>query len=412
MPHGHRLLCRFQDCLVKNIVGKVLLKLPAKPIRAADHPVDMEHRMQPVWQGLERHGIVGLYGMGGIGKSTIANAIYNQLRNSFPGASCHVMVGQAPSMEQLQTRILDTLCGPYLNSNGIEENHAELQHRLRKRRVLLVLDDIWTESQLKHLLVPLHPDSRVIVTSRKRSLLESSMGGLCSRQPAYLEASCLSENASLELFCRHAFPIQQRYAPCGWESLSAKAAKACAGLPLSLTVIGSFLKGKVQLGQWRNALDRLHKAESLTGDREDSLFSILKLSFDDLAKRERDMFMDVACVLLGQCSKLAECAWEESLGLDNLKSRSLVSIDEEGRLGMHDQLRDMGRSFLETDPRFCNKYVWDQEVCIFIFQHLGFWQDGSDGGAARFPRTPGHVTCMMAQSMVQIIAAGVAQACL
>ena len=96
-------------------------------------------------------------------------------------------------------------------------------------------------------------------------------------------------------------------------------------------------------------------------------FSVLKISFDDMADEDQDVFMDVACVLLGQSSEEAVCAWGDSLGLDNLVSLSLVSIDGQGRLGMHDQLRDMGRSFtLKAGSRFRDKYVWDEKVCLCL----------------------------------------------
>ncbi len=369
--HGCQLLCRFQDCLVDKIASSVLQKLPAKPIQAADHPVDMEHRMQPVLQELDRQGVVGLYGMGGVGKTTIANAIYNRLRRDFHSASCYVEVGQDPSIDQLQQRILDTLCGAFPTSKGNVENQAQMKHRLQKQSVLLVLDDIWKKEHLGALLVPVHRDSRVIVTSRKEALLTACMPKLCGRQPAYLKVDFLSEVSSLQLFCRHAFPSQQGSAPFRWDGPSRQAAAACGGLPLSLTVIGSYLEGKVQPEEWEDALGRLQTAQSLEGDNDDRVFSTLKISFDDLGRAEKDMFMDVACVLLGQSSEAAVFAWEDSLGLRNLKSRSLVSVDESGRLCMHDQLRDMGRYFIpEKEPTYCKRYTWEPEVCISLFQHL------------------------------------------
>ncbi len=364
-------MCRFHDRLVDSVVSSMYCG-SCQPSRFEQQITlsTWSSACEPVVQQLQQHGVVGLYGMGGIGKTTLANAIYNRLRNEFPSASCHVMVGQTPNIEQLQTRILDTLCGPFAISRGSESNQAELQHRLQDRRVLLVLDNVWEPDHLQSLLVPVHEFSKVIVTSRDGAMLRQTMPELCRCQPACVPVMALSDSASLQLFCRHAFPSQQGFAPDGWDIISEKAARACAGLPLSLTVIGSFLQQKFDARKWEEALSRLHKARSLGGASKDPIFSTLKISFDDLAEEEQDMFMDVACVLLGQSSEQAMCAWETSLGLDNLVSRSLVSINGHGRLGMHDQLRDMGRSFtLRAGSRFHDKYVWDDKVHLRLIPH-------------------------------------------
>lgn len=81
------------------------------------------------------------------------------------------------------------------------------------------------------------------------------------------------------------------------ENISKKIVKACNGLPLSVKVVESFLRGQKRLRCWEQALQRLKTARYLDGDEENSdlqIWKILEVSFSNLHPQEKDMFFDIS----------------------------------------------------------------------------------------------------------------------
>ena len=343
--------------LVKEVVKGVLARLGEPVMHVADMPVDLEQRVAEVLQCLSGQpagsaAVLGLHGMGGIGKTTLAKAVFDALHLDFASSSCFLEVGSAADdarLQQLQRQMLKELCGIEREANSVDAGRAELERRLRGSTVLLVIDDIWSEKQRDALLVPLGPGSRVVLTTRDARLLRSrSHPGILS-QPVEL----LGSQAAMELFSWHAFLAKEP--PALYSTLAISAVEACGGLPLTLVVLGAYLWDRPDQQSWEAALDKLHAAQSLTGGttEQDKLWSKLRLSYDTLGDAEGDMFLDIACCMLGKRMVRALPAWGRAarIALDNLISRSLVSVDGSGRLKMHDQLRDMGRDIVVKENR-------------------------------------------------------------
>ena len=334
--------------LVKRIVKDVLERLGHPALHIADMPVDMEPRVADIkaWlteQAAIGSAVLGLFGMGGIGKTTLAKAVFNDLRSDFVGRSCFVEVGRDADeqhLQQKQRQILSEICGIQRDVHSVAGGRGELQSRLRSALVLLVIDDVWSPAQLDALLVEVEQGSCVLVTTRDEALLNRP--GVTMRQPVEL----LTTEASLELFCWHAF--LQEEPPAGYSTLAADAAEACDGLPLALTVVGAHLWDTQDREAWEEAALRLQEAEALDGGNraDDALWGRLQLSYDSLGNREKQMFLDIACIMLGRRAQYSLPVWgslaKGTLGI--LKNRSLVSVDACGSLAMHDQLRDMGRA--------------------------------------------------------------------
>jgi leucine-rich repeat protein SHOC2 len=92
----------------------------------------------------------------------------------------------------------------------------------------------------------------------------------------------------------------------------------------------------------------------------------LEISYRDLAQPEKDMFLDIACYFGDLKEITALQIWDSetsTLELQNLKVRSLVKINEDGNLFMHDQLRDMGRKFAIQEE---NNRIWDPKTYLHI----------------------------------------------
>jgi hypothetical protein len=74
------------------------------------------------------------------------------------------------------------------------------------------------------------------------------------------------------------------------------------------------------------------------------------------------MFLDIACYFGGLKEIIAHRIWDSessTLELQNLKDRSLVKVDKDGNLIMHDQLRDMGKKFVIQEEK---NRIWDPET--------------------------------------------------
>ena len=314
LSHYRLTTCRYVPELVKRVVKRVLECLGRPALHIPVMPVEVQRRKACIEEQLADHAangsaVMGLYGMGGIGKTTLAKAMYNDLHSGYTGAggSCFVEVGRDADRQQLQQaqrQMLRELCGIDREIHSIAAGRAELGDCLSSARVLLVIDDIWSKFQLDALLVSVGQGSRVLVTTRNEALLNRP--GITLRQPV----SCLSGHAALELFCQHAF--LQRQPPARYKGFANDAAQACSGLPLALTVIGAHLWRKESFGAWEQALRNIQSAKPFGGGRkaDDELWGKLLLSYEDLGSEEQQMFLDICCIMLGKDASFCLPVWE------------------------------------------------------------------------------------------------------
>ena len=137
------------------------------------------------------------------------------------------------------------------------------------------------------------------------------------------------------------------------------------GLPLALKVLGSFLIGR-SLDLWRRALERLKR------DPANKIMNILQISFDGLQNSEKKIFLDVACFFKrwdrDYVAEILEgCGFSPVIGLEVLIERSLLTVDEDNTLGMHDLLQELGQLIVaRQSPEEPGKRsrIWrGEEVC-------------------------------------------------
>ncbi|GLJ38067.1 hypothetical protein SUGI_0774860 [Cryptomeria japonica] len=340
--------------LLKKIVNIALKATNNVPLVVANHPVGLEKIVQDFEMNTLSyvHGdraarIVGIWGMGGSGKTTLAKYLYNK-KSSFMKRSSFIFDvrdGATKGMLQnMQIQLLKDLGVQNPTVDNIEHGRPILTRHLKSDKMLIVLDDVDHVDQLDALLPvkdSLGEGSLIIVTTRENEVLKdiSSVHEMKALDPYYAK----------QLFCQHAFsqPIPLN----GFDKLVEGFLKFCNGLPLSLKVIAGQLYKELSEEYWESLLDKISRI--LPSD----ITKKLRVSYDALDDEEKEMFLDTACFFIGEEKSMAIEIWNGSgwSGLyswQKLFNKCLVELDENNRIKMHDHLRDLGREIAnQHSPR-------------------------------------------------------------
>jgi Leucine-rich repeat (LRR) protein len=225
---------------------------------------------------------VGVWGMGGAGKTLLAQIAYNsrEVRDHFKGGKLiWLVVSRTPNIKGLYDSFCRQLGLMPMNFAQLEEFRTRLYNEFLRRRVFLVLDDVWNKGVLEQLDLAKGPGSVTLVTTRNWPVLKNA--GVIDEDE--VQVGVLSKEDSWKLFCVHAFPRGFSNIPCELQGVAELVADERKGLPLALKVIGGSMVGKTMPPEWEYQLKCLRESrELLEQQEEEALFGRLKLSYDNL----------------------------------------------------------------------------------------------------------------------------------
>ncbi|CAI9779658.1 unnamed protein product [Fraxinus pennsylvanica] len=254
-------------------------------------------------------GIIGIYGMAGVGKTTMVNEIVAQVKvEKLFGEVAMALVSQDQDLINVQDQLAEMLGLKIEEKTNKIVRAGRLHERLAAdddKSILVVLDDVWKEIDLTSIGIPPEGDDKrkglkILFTSRNYNVWRN-MG-----PKTKFEVNVLTEGEGLELF-KHAADISDDTTDV-LKGLAEQIANECGGLPLALVAIGETL-GNREEHAWRNALEELRSSRVTNVTNENNLvYSAIELSYKYLQS-------DEAKLLLLLCSLFAE---DQSISIERL----------------------------------------------------------------------------------------------
>ncbi|KAM3741658.1 hypothetical protein ACB098_07G012800 [Castanea mollissima] len=319
---------------------------------------------------------IGIWGLGGVGKTTLVTNLNNQLREASTqpfGIVIWATVSKNLVINNLQKQIAKRLNLVEEMDGDVQRMAIRLYERLEKEeKFLLILDDVWAKIDLHTLGVPMpevHKGCKIILTSRLMEVCRTMTTDLD------IKVEVLNDVEAWQLFCQKAGDVAdlEEIKP-----LAEAIVKECCRLPLAIITVGAAMRKKTKVELWRHALKELQRSVPSIEGIEAEVYKPLKLSYDSLQGNNIIKSCFLYCCLFPEDFEIginnlvqywrAEglidvgqnwANMDEGISLiENLKDSCLL---EEGRrreyVKMHDVVRDVAIWISSSSEDGCKSLV-------------------------------------------------------
>uniref|UniRef100_N1R3D9 Putative disease resistance protein RGA3 n=1 Tax=Aegilops tauschii TaxID=37682 RepID=N1R3D9_AEGTA len=233
--------------------------------------------------------VLPIFGMGGIGKTTLAKMVYNDkaIQDHFQLKMWHCVSDNFDVIALVKSIIELATNGSSAMPGSIELLQKKLDEVIGQQRFLLVLDDVWNEDkriwedELKSLLCSVGGPGSVIVVTCRNKQVASIMSTVKPHELVFL-----CEEDSWELFSNKAFGngIEEQ---ADLVTIGRRIVDKCGGLPLALKPMGGLLSSKQKVQEWK-AIEQSSIGDNVGGKYE--VMPILKLSYKELSSEMKQCF--------------------------------------------------------------------------------------------------------------------------
>ncbi|KAK3199818.1 hypothetical protein Dsin_023233 [Dipteronia sinensis] len=370
----HSSIIKPESVLIDDIVKHILKRLNDMSSSDDWDLVGIDSRIDQIVSLFGEGGVrrVGIWGIGGIGKTTLAEAIFNKISREFEGSyftpSIREESEQSGGLYRLRRELFSALLGDgNVNVSTPIFGHTFTRDRLRLKKLFIVFDDVTSYQQIQSLIGSLDylsSNSRIIITTRDEQVLKNC------RVSSIYEVDPLIYCDALELFCRYAFT--QSHPTVEYTELSKRVLLYAGGLPLALKILGCFLLDKSE-EVWESAISKLEKIPHI------DIHKVLKISYDGLDDEVQKIFLDIACFFIGSEMGptkvfLDACGFYTENGISILIDKNLISLSN-NVIKMHDLLQAMGREIVRQqsieNPGKRSRLWYHEDVYGILTKNMG-----------------------------------------